>query len=52
MIESNLRRALQMSRGSFLPFLTRPVSCIFILASVAIIVTTVISQVRSAKKEG
>lgn len=52
MIESNLRRALQMSRGSFLPFLTRPVSCIFILASVVIIVTTVISQVRSAKKEG
>ena len=53
MIESNLRRALQMSRGSFLPFLTRPVSCIFILASVAIIITTIINQVRhSARKEG
>ena len=34
MIESNLRRALQVSRGSFLPFLTRPVSCVFIVASV------------------
>jgi len=52
MIESNLRRALQMSRGSFLPFLTRPVSCVFILASVAIIITTVISQVKNSKKKG
>ena len=51
MIESNLRRALQMSRGSFLPFLTRPVSCIFIVASVVIIVTTVIRQMRSGTKK-
>ncbi len=51
MIESNLRRALQMSRGSFLPFLTRPVSCIFIVASVVIIVTTVIHQMKNSEKE-
>ena len=50
MIESNLRRALQISHGSFLPFLTRPVSCIFIVASVLIIVTTVIHQMKAASK--
>ena len=48
--ESNLRRALQISHGSFLPFLTRPVSCIFIVASVLIIVTTVIHQMKAASK--
>lgn len=50
MIESNLRRALQISHGSFLPFLTRPVSCIFIVASVLIIVTTVIHQMKAASQ--
>ena len=51
MIESNLRRALQVSRGSFLPFLTRPVSCVFIVASLLIIVTTVVRQTKKGVKE-
>lgn len=50
MIESNLRRGLQMSRGSFLPFLTRPVSCVFIVASVFIVVTTLIGQLKKGEK--
>ncbi len=30
-VEKNLMRALQLTKGSFLPFLTRPVSCVFLL---------------------
>lgn len=49
MIESNFRRALQMSRGSFLPFFTRPVCCLFLIASAAIIIHTAISQARKGR---
>ena len=45
------RRALQVSRGSFLLFLTRPVSCVFIVASLLIIVTTVVRQTKKGVKE-
>ncbi len=32
--EINLRRALMLSRGSLLPFVTRPVSCVFLVLAV------------------
>jgi putative tricarboxylic transport membrane protein len=38
MAEENLRRALQLSRGSFLPFVTRPISLIFLSISVLMVV--------------
>ncbi|MCI8648836.1 MAG: Tat pathway signal protein [Anaerotruncus sp.] len=31
MAETNLRRGLQLSRGSYLPFLTHPISCLFLI---------------------
>lgn len=37
MAEENLRRALMFSKGSFLPFFTRPISLGFLLASAAVV---------------
>jgi len=39
MIDNNLRRALMISDGSISPFLTRPISLVFILASIYIIIS-------------
>jgi putative tricarboxylic transport membrane protein len=46
MADENLRRALMVSQGSFMPVFTRPVSLILFL----IIVWTVISQFQVYKK--
>ena len=53
-VETNLRRALQLSQGSFTSFFTRPVSCILLIITFAIVVRTIWTQVKSAKaaKEG
>ena len=48
-VETNLRRALQLSKGSFAPFFTRPVSCVLLLITAAIIVRTVWVQLKPAK---
>ena len=42
--EKYLRRGLMMSRGSFLPFVTRPVSAIFLGLCLVMIVITFVSQ--------
>jgi len=42
MADANLRRALMVSKGSFLPIITRPVSLILVL----VILLTVVSQTR------
>ncbi|GAG80003.1 unnamed protein product, partial [marine sediment metagenome] len=42
MADANLRRALMVSKGSFLPVITRPVSLILVL----VILLTVLSQTR------
>jgi len=44
MAEQNLRRGLMFSRGSFLPFITRPVSLIFLLTAAGSIIFTVIKN--------
>ena len=46
MAEQNLRRAMMYSDGSFLPFVTSPLSLIFLLAGFASIILTIY---RSAK---
>ena len=43
-LETNLRRALQLSRGSFAPFFTRPVSCILLLAGIFFIGSAIVRQ--------
>ena len=52
-LETNMRRALQLSRGSFTPFFTRPVSCVLLLVAFFIIGSAIYKQVRdmlAAKK--
>lgn len=46
MLERNLRSALMQSRGSFLPFLTRPISAAFLLVAVASILFSIYSSYR------
>jgi len=46
MADANLRRALMVSKGSFLPIVTRPVCLILIM----IILLTVVSQTKGYKK--
>ena len=48
--EKYLRRGLMMSRGSFMPFITRPVSGIFLGLSLLMVIITFASQmVRLAR---
>ena len=49
--ETNLIRALSQSSGSWLPFLTRPISAFFLLASAASVALVVKKHV-AAKRNG
>ena len=49
MVETYLRRALQMSKGSLVPFFTRPVSLVFIVIAVAFLVYTLIKNYKESK---
>lgn len=51
-IETNLRRALQLSKGSFVPFFTRPISCVLLIITFVIVVRTIWVQVKGRKKKG
>lgn len=46
LVETNLRRGLMMHQGSFLPFLTRPISAAFLLISVVFIAWTVYKEFK------
>jgi TctA family transporter len=46
MVEENLRRAMQVSRGNPLVFFTRPISLGFILATVLILIVMVLPAVK------
>ena len=48
--ETYLRRGLQLSKGSFLPFITRPISGVFIGLTALFVAFTVIKEIR--KKNG
>lgn len=49
MFEDNLRRALLLGKGSFLPFCTRPV-CLILIALIILIVISAITQHLKAKR--
>ena len=46
MAEVNLRRGLQLSKGSFMPFFTRPVSLIFLIITVLCLALAVYKEVK------
>lgn len=49
-IETNFRKAVAMGKGSFMPFITRPVSCILLLVAVFAIVSPFIKDARKKEK--
>lgn len=49
-IETNLRRGLMKSQGSFVPFLTSPISAVFLLIAVIVLILTIRKQVAKLKK--
>ena len=51
MMEENLRRALQVSRGDPAVFVTRPISLAFIVATVLIVVVMVMPAIRRRRGE-
>jgi putative tricarboxylic transport membrane protein len=51
MMEENLRRALQVSRGDLSVFVTRPISLAFILATAMILIVMVLPAVRSHRDD-
>lgn len=49
-IETNLRRGLQKSQGSFTPFLTSPISCVFLVITVVVLVMTIRKELKKMKE--
>ncbi|MCL2670290.1 MAG: tripartite tricarboxylate transporter permease, partial [Syntrophaceae bacterium] len=49
MIEENLRRALQVSDGSFMIFLQRPISLVFILLTVGVLVLMALPALKKRR---
>lgn len=53
MIETNLLRAMMQSKGSVLPFFTRPISAVFLIIAIFVIVITFIQEsTREKTKQG
>ncbi|HEX5140887.1 MAG TPA: tripartite tricarboxylate transporter permease [Dehalococcoidia bacterium] len=50
MLEENLRRALLMAEGSFLVFVTRPISLAFLLLSALLLVAMIVPSLRRGRK--
>lgn len=48
-METYLRQALQLSKNSLLPFVTRPISCLFILITAIIIVNLAKKQIQARR---
>ncbi len=49
-IETNLRRGLIASQGSYLPFITSPIAAVFLAVSAVVIAMAVRKEMRLAKK--
>ncbi len=51
MFENNLRKALILSRGSWMTFIERPISAVFVVASVLILATALVPWINARRKE-
>jgi len=49
-VETNLRRGLMYSQGDFLPFVTRPISVVFLLIALITVIFAVKKNPRQSKK--
>jgi len=48
--ETNLRRGLMLSQGSFTPFVTSPIAAVFMAVAVLSIVFSIIREIRATRK--
>jgi putative tricarboxylic transport membrane protein len=51
MFENNLRKALILSRGSWMTFIERPISAVFVIASAIILATALVPWINARRKE-
>jgi putative tricarboxylic transport membrane protein len=51
-IESNLRRGLQADMGSFMPFITRPISAFFLSVAIMFLCWNIYKYYRTNQKDG
>jgi putative tricarboxylic transport membrane protein len=51
MFENNLRKALILSRGSWMTFIERPISAVFVIASAVILATALVPWINARRKE-
>ncbi|HKO90992.1 MAG TPA: tripartite tricarboxylate transporter permease [Polyangiaceae bacterium] len=51
LLEEKLRQALVLSRGSFLPFVSRPVSCGLLLVALAVVIIALLPAVSKKRAE-
>ncbi|MGJ8454718.1 tripartite tricarboxylate transporter permease [Pseudothermotoga sp. U03pept] len=51
MADTNIRRALMLSKGSLMPFVTRPISLVLLIAMVLVMISKYIPKKRGAKSE-
>jgi putative tricarboxylic transport membrane protein len=49
-VEINLRRGLMFSRGSFMPFLTSPISAVFLVATAVSISISAFKQYKAIQR--
>lgn len=52
MIETNLRRGLIASQGSYLPFITSPIAAVFLAVSIVVVAMAVRKELRLLNKKG
>ncbi len=50
MIETNLRRGLIASQGSYLPFITHPISAVFLAISLVVIIMSARKEILASRK--
>ncbi|MGD9640565.1 MAG: tripartite tricarboxylate transporter permease [Synergistaceae bacterium] len=48
-LETNLRRAMMSSQGSWMPFLTQPISCVFLLITAASLIWSIYKLTKDKK---
>ncbi len=51
MLEQNLRQSLLISQGSFMIFITRPISAVFLVAALLLLISNVLPFVKKRRKE-
>lgn len=49
-MDSNLRKGLVMTGGSFLKFVTRPITCVILIVTIAVLIWSTIKDIKKKRK--